>query len=55
MDAAKVKLLRDQGRSWSQIARELQQTMTSVRRVYKRYAENKAEPQLDFPGQETNA
>jgi hypothetical protein len=56
MDAARVKELRDAGRSWSQIAKELGQTTTSVRRVYKRYVENKTatEPQLNFPGQETN-
>jgi DNA invertase Pin-like site-specific DNA recombinase len=57
MDAEKVVRMRGEGRSWAQIASELRQTMTSVRRVYKRYMENKSPEaaQLNFPEQEANS
>ena len=56
MDAEKVVRLRGEGRSWAQIALELGQTMTSVRRVYKRYMEDKTErpTESQSKGQEPN-
>jgi hypothetical protein len=37
IDAERVKQLREQGRSWSQISRELRQGVGTCRRAYVRY------------------